>query len=151
MQWVSSRIWTRVAVSISYDDNDYTTGTSKQSDGEAAFQELDEYEVTVHYRNSNEGLLPFWFGVIVPVRVPSSGQIELFNHSLRIDFLNHTIVCKLFVLDWNTWNHTIVWKLIVLDRNTWNHTPVCKLFVFDRNTELRILNTNTRNHLAVCK
>ena len=23
---VSSRIWTRVAVSISYDDNDYTTG-----------------------------------------------------------------------------------------------------------------------------
>ena len=29
MQSVSSRIWTRAAVSISYDDNDYTTGTSK--------------------------------------------------------------------------------------------------------------------------
>ena len=28
MQSVSSRIWTRVAVSISYDYNDYTTGTS---------------------------------------------------------------------------------------------------------------------------
>ena len=28
MQSVSSRIWTRVAVSISSDDNDYTTGTS---------------------------------------------------------------------------------------------------------------------------
>ena len=28
MQSVSSRIWTHVAVSISYDDNDYTTGTS---------------------------------------------------------------------------------------------------------------------------
>ena len=27
MQYVSSRIWTRVAVSNSYDDNDYTTGT----------------------------------------------------------------------------------------------------------------------------
>ena len=27
MQSVSSRIWTRVAVYISYDDNDYTTGT----------------------------------------------------------------------------------------------------------------------------
>ena len=26
MLLVSSRIWTRVAVSISYDDNDYTTG-----------------------------------------------------------------------------------------------------------------------------
>ena len=31
MQSVSSRIWTCVAVSISYDDNDYTTGTSKMS------------------------------------------------------------------------------------------------------------------------
>ena len=29
MQSVSSRVWTRVAVSISSDDNDYTTGTSK--------------------------------------------------------------------------------------------------------------------------
>ena len=28
MQSVSSRIWTCVAVSISYDDNHYTTGTS---------------------------------------------------------------------------------------------------------------------------
>ena len=28
MHSVSSRIWTRVAVSISYDDNHYTTGTS---------------------------------------------------------------------------------------------------------------------------
>ena len=27
MQSVSSKIWTRVAVSISYDDNHYTTGT----------------------------------------------------------------------------------------------------------------------------
>ena len=30
MQSVSSRIWTRVAVFISYDDNDYTTDTSKR-------------------------------------------------------------------------------------------------------------------------
>ena len=28
MQWVLSRIWTRVAVFISYDYNNYTTGTS---------------------------------------------------------------------------------------------------------------------------
>ena len=28
MQSVLSRIWTRVAVFISYDDNNYTTGTS---------------------------------------------------------------------------------------------------------------------------
>ena len=28
MQSVSSKIWTRVAMSISYNDNHYTTGTS---------------------------------------------------------------------------------------------------------------------------
>ena len=31
MQSVSTRIWTRVAVSISYDDNHYTTDTSMDS------------------------------------------------------------------------------------------------------------------------
>ena len=31
MQPVASRIWTRVAVSISYDDNHYTTGISKSN------------------------------------------------------------------------------------------------------------------------
>ena len=35
MQSVSSRIWTRVAVSISNDDNDYTTGTSLIMSGES--------------------------------------------------------------------------------------------------------------------
>ena len=32
MQSVRSKIWTRVAVSISYDDNDYTTGISNIDD-----------------------------------------------------------------------------------------------------------------------
>ena len=32
MKWVSSRIWTRVAVVISYDDNNYITGTSQIMD-----------------------------------------------------------------------------------------------------------------------
>ena len=31
MQSVSSRIWTRVTMSISYNDNNYTTGTSSKS------------------------------------------------------------------------------------------------------------------------
>ena len=33
MQSVRSRIWTRVAVFISYDDNDYTTGISGKASG----------------------------------------------------------------------------------------------------------------------
>ena len=34
MQSVLSRIWTRVVVFISYDDKNYTTGTSANSVGE---------------------------------------------------------------------------------------------------------------------
>ena len=37
MQSVSSRIWTRAAVSISYDDNDYTTGTACLHDKKTNF------------------------------------------------------------------------------------------------------------------
>ena len=40
MQSVSSRIWTRVAVFISYDDNDYTTGTSRITSGDLAETEM---------------------------------------------------------------------------------------------------------------
>ena len=39
MQLVSSRIWTRVAVSISYDDNPHTTDTSSSSYKEASVPE----------------------------------------------------------------------------------------------------------------
>ena len=57
MQWVSSRIWTRVAVFISYDDNHYTTGTPLLP------------------------LLPgpLWPGMVALDRVLSMGQIELFD------------------------------------------------------------------------
>ena len=40
MQSVSSRIWTRVAVSISYDDKHYTTGTSSKETIRKALPEL---------------------------------------------------------------------------------------------------------------
>ena len=43
MQSVSSRIWTRVAVSISYDDNDYTTGTSIKNERGNANDNRDEW------------------------------------------------------------------------------------------------------------
>ena len=41
MQSVTSRIWTRVAVSISYDDNHYTTGTPN-------FENIEYYGVFVY-------------------------------------------------------------------------------------------------------
>ena len=43
MQSVSSRIWTGVAVSISYDDNHYTTGTTYSPVSSSDFQFLQGY------------------------------------------------------------------------------------------------------------
>ena len=57
MQSVSSRIWTHVAVSISYDDNHYTTGTSSlvsYSEGVVVnvvncIIVVNEFELQTHY------------------------------------------------------------------------------------------------------
>ena len=81
MQSVWSRIWTRVAVSISYDDNHYTTGTP---------------------------ILPFlpgplWPGVVAPVRVLSMSQIEQTVCKQMTDV-------ELWLLYSNTWNHLTVCK-----------------------------------------
>ena len=58
MRSASSRIWTRVAVSISYDDNHYTTGTSRCSlmnkrDGwwDRASERASERARTLYYEN----------------------------------------------------------------------------------------------------
>ena len=48
MKLASSRIWTRVAVSISYDDNHYTTGTSKVNVIARLQYELAYYDSTVY-------------------------------------------------------------------------------------------------------
>ena len=63
MQSFSSRIWTRVAESISYDDNDYTTGTSPD-DGPKSGRKFKGYIPlwTIHksipseYDKSNTGI-----------------------------------------------------------------------------------------------
>ena len=51
MQSVSSRIWTRVTVSISYDDNHYTTGTSNQ------FTDLKSNKFHCYYKTTPAGLV----------------------------------------------------------------------------------------------
>ena len=44
MQSISSRIWIRIAVSNSYDDNNYTTGTHNIEDSlDASIQGLEEW------------------------------------------------------------------------------------------------------------
>ena len=60
-------------------------------------------------------------GVIV--RVPSMGQIELYNHLLNLkpfDSINKWIMLKRIISVRNTWNHLTVCKQVIsikLDRN----------------------------------
>ena len=50
---------------------------------------------------------PLWSRVEIPVRVPSMGQIELFDH----------LTVRKQMTDV---------KLLVLHNNTWNHLSMCK-------------------------
>ena len=65
-------------------------------------------------------------------------------------------MCKLFVLDRNTWYKLNVHKLFVLNNNTWCHIDVRKSFVFDRNIwyqlnvcKLFVLDRNTWYYVEV--
>ena len=59
MQSVSSRIWTRVVVSISYDDNHYTTGTPLEESNSLYEQNL-SFEYSFAEKNpSYEQKFPF--------------------------------------------------------------------------------------------
>ena len=60
----------------------------KLSDGEAPVLELWRMWNTPSFPLLPGLLIP---GVVVPVRVPSMGQIEIFNHLL---YLKHLTVCK---------------------------------------------------------
>ena len=51
MQSASSRIWTRVAVSISYDDNHYTTGTSSTSNQLRSVNKNSSFDIQLVYSN----------------------------------------------------------------------------------------------------
>ena len=53
MQSVSSRIWTLVTLSISYDDNHYTTGTSNSNQ---LYATLTNYDLLSHHAYEKEGL-----------------------------------------------------------------------------------------------
>ena len=54
MQSVSSRIWTRVAVSISYDDNNYTTGTKHFDRRSSLYEGIYNNFSTVLYPEGNQ-------------------------------------------------------------------------------------------------
>ena len=77
MQSASSRIWTRVAVSISYDDNHYTTGTSHR---------LDPYQVLPQSgagSDVNKGILRIPQNFSITGTSPSDCLVSYPGHSLR--------------------------------------------------------------------
>ena len=89
---------------------------TKLSDGEASVLELwwmwSTPSLPLHS-------VPLWPGVIILVRVPSMGLMEIFNHLLYLEPFN----CR------NIW--VMLKKLLVLNSNTWNQLTVCKQMSFD--------------------
>ena len=68
MQSVSSRIWTRVAVSISYDDNHYITGTCTSWYLSEAFCPKISVKVRVKLRTT-QTIQMGWMGPMVMTKV----------------------------------------------------------------------------------
>ena len=105
--------------------NEYAGYNTKLSDGEAPVLSISSL------------ILPLgslWLGVVVPVRVPSMGQIELFNYLL--DLKPFLCWIELLVFKSNTWNHLTVCKQISsgLSKNYYLQTIhlqiVCLMYIF---------------------
>ena len=100
MQSVSSRIWTRVAVSISYDDNHYTTGTSNNGlcciGGPSKSMKVKREEYLNLARKREKKLLNMWVTVIAIV-ISAFGRLRngdgrVTNRKTRWNHTNYSSV-----------------------------------------------------------
>ena len=98
MQLVSSRIWTRVAVSISYDDNHYTTGTSIT---ENMVIGISFHNLTLFHRIINDESF----------HMPKTLSLTFFMDSLaRNCFFTDESVC-FHSMDSDSWNKTFIHRI----------------------------------------
>ena len=86
MQSISSRIWTRVAVSISYDDNHYTTGT---------FIHRFEFRVFL-FTKAEEPSLPYYLSI-------AGGRLIGF-----IPFPRVLVLCEMQSISSRIWTRVVV-------------------------------------------
>ena len=161
MQLAWSRIWTRVAVSISYDDNHYTTNTSSCS-----FNTL-IWMVSILSLVSNQSS-PFSkpLGTVPNARIINGINVTLMFHGcfsslarskyFSIWLLLLTTFCSrperrnpifFFLLIYIRFGllTEISWSVCIpkiLFLVYWNYTAACKLLIFNR---------YTWNHLTVCQ
>ena len=98
IQSVSSRIWTRVAVSISYDDNPYTTGTS-----------FIGIIVSVHS----------WFGFNSSQVIPKLSQVELYQRFKKWYLIPPCLTLSIIRYGLRV-NGAIYWKRSLLVRRSYN-------------------------------
>ena len=90
MQSVSYRIWTRVTVSISYDDNNYTTGTSSFGLPSTKLTNFTTYLLTIWLIvNRMRGFMPSPKGINLKVNVIVREQFELAHYDFFIPHVNH--------------------------------------------------------------
>ena len=90
MPSVSSRIWTRVAVSITYNDNHHTTGTSKKAGLSPSLTRVSDSVFFIKVNSTNffwtSMLFTFYaIGSFTTSVIPSAFVILLCHICLRLD------------------------------------------------------------------
>ena len=100
MQSVSSRIWTRIAVFISYGDNDYTTGTSYL---------LIWYSMRLELTSCSQ-----YFGHVKYNSAASTNQEQLWD--IELTWYSPYATCRIYLLDPSCYATWPCWKEI--KRNT---------------------------------
>ena len=101
MQSVSSRIWTRVAVSNSYDDNHYTTGTSS-----LALLVL-RPKLVLLLTDVLQSYLSTSLSVTASTCLRITASFILPRYRKSRSSSHHTTVPKSLVLENDTWNHIL--------------------------------------------
>ena len=135
MQSVSSRIWTRIAVSISYDDDHYTTGPYSyvrlSRSLASSFFRFHGSKTQRDFIKRVSFLLVFYFGFSVLGSLVKGQDSEYhgfswpFRASLRWG-TNLFLIYTFYV-----WNRSI-WKLFAFDKNIWNLIIACQYMIIHK-------------------
>ena len=107
MQSVSSRIWTRVAVSISYDDNHYTTSTSKLEVKKFIHIQISKASIT--------NLLRFDHGSFLSKKIKNKKSKRIFRFNLEsnscLDDDDINLISRLIIIK-SRWEHGVPWLFL---------------------------------------
>ena len=137
MQSVSSRIWTPVAVSISYGDNHYTMGTIQRFFIIIITQTV---EICICQLNGGDPSKMVCFGYDIWWLGSRSGFLGVWNQSFAdITYRSTLTQCDKNCLGRIQGSNRSVLQSLVLDKNDWPHITKHKLLYLEQLNEYAII------------